>query len=74
MWMLNGNDGEHTLNTWNEISRYFDESLQQQISQVPANIEERKFDKEEVDKLREDFKMKAKEEEKGIMENIKEFL
>jgi hypothetical protein len=74
MWMLNGNDGEHSLNNWDEISGHFDESLQQQISQVPTNIEERKFDKEEVDKLREDFKMKAKEEDKGIMENIKEFL
>lgn len=72
--MLNGNDGEHSLNTWDEISRHFDESLQQQIAQVPANIEERRFNKEEVDKLREDFKMKAKEEEKGVMENIKEFL
>jgi len=74
VWMLNDDEREESLESWDEISNHFNQQLHQQISEVPNNIEHRNFEKSLVDKLREDFKMKVSEEEKGVMENIKEFL
>lgn len=73
--MLSGRDLEGALDNWEELSQHFDESLQGRLERVPDQIEDRRYNKDEVDKLREDFKMKAgAEEERGVMHNVKEFL
>ena len=75
IWMLNNTKDTGSLDNWDEISKNFNESLQQELQQVPENIEQRRYDKEEVDNLREEFKIKAESgEDKGLMHNIKEFL
>lgn len=73
--MLGGRGPQGAAESWDEISQNFDESLQDRLRRVPDQIEDRRYNKQEVDKLRDDFKMKTgAEEERGIMYNIKEFL
>jgi len=73
--MLGGREPQGELENWEEISQSFDETLRDRLSRVPDQIEDRRYDKDEVDKLRDDFKMKTgAEEERGVMHNIKEFL
>ena len=73
--MLGGREPQGELENWEEISQNFDETLQDRLNRVPDQIEDRRYDKDEVDILRDDFKMKTgAEEDRGIMRNVKEFL
>jgi hypothetical protein len=68
--MLNKTKGEDQV-SWESLASKFDAGLKDQISAVPQQIEERKFDKDAVDKMREEFRIKGDEDN---IKNMKEFL
>jgi hypothetical protein len=68
--MLN-NGQDETHDTWESLASKFDFSLNDQLATISQQIEERKFDKDEVDKMREEFRIKGDE---GNIRNLKEFL
>lgn len=73
--MLNDIKDTDGLDNWENIVKHFDDKLQDQLKEVPEQIEQRNYVKDEVVQLREEFKVKTESgDEGGIMHNIKEFL
>lgn len=70
--MLDNEDFE-SVGSWKEITG-FNEEIMPTLKQVPNKIEEGKFEKEKVDVLRDDFKMRSEENEHPDIKNLKEFL
>lgn len=74
LWMLDRNDGPTSIGSWDEVAQSIDEELPARLEKVADQIEDRRYDNEKVKDLREEFKMKGEEDERGIVYNLKEIL
>jgi hypothetical protein len=61
------------IENWKDIEG-FNQDVLQKLQNVPEKIENRNFDKGQVDILRDEFQMKNQEDENEDIKNLKEFL
>ena len=67
------NEEAKVADSWDEFTDFNPETIHK-LNNVSQKIEERNFEKDHVDSLREEFQMKNQENESEDIRNVKEFL